>query len=142
MTNDIVPMPAAAESDQTGEAETAKQQDTNGGQQDQGGGPRKPPIPDTNACLAALAQIPGMVAFKLLTPAQGNAMRASLEAILRQHNWIATRAGHSEGGIATADLMELAKRDPQVLNMLVPILTEEQIALVMKTTKDGGHGKT
>jgi hypothetical protein len=142
MTNDIVPMPAAAESDQTGGAETVKQQDANGRQQDQGGGSRKPSIPDPNACLAALAQMPGMVAFKLITPAQSNAMRAPLEAILRQHNWTATRAGQSEGRIANVDLMELARRNPEVLNMLAPVLTEEQITMVMKTTTDGSHGKT
>ena len=110
--------------------------------QGQGQGPGNSKVPTVSECLASLSQIPGMVALKLITPAQANAMRGTLEAILRQHNRSGTRAGQPEGNVQSMDLVDLAKRDPQVLNMLETILTDQQITMVMKATKDGGCGKT
>ena len=110
--------------------------------QGQSQSPENSKVQTVGECLASLSQIPGMVALKLITPAQANAMRGTLEAILRQHNRSGSRAGAPDGSVQSTDLVELAQRDPQVLNMLETILTDQQIAMVMKATKDGRCGKT
>ncbi len=92
------------------------------------------PIPDTQECLRALAQLPGLIAIGILKPAQANAIRANYQEILKQHEKSQTRAG--EAGLSNADVLELARQNPDILSMLEPILTQEQIALVLKDGAD------
>ena len=142
MTGNVDSEVAAAGADAVRAGKSGNDRRAEESSQGQNQGPGNSKVPTVSECLASLSQISGMVALKLITPAQANAMRGSLEAILRQHNRSGTRVGATEGNIQNMDLVDLAKRDPQVLNMLETILTDQQIAMVVKATKDGGCGKT
>lgn len=89
-------------------------------------------------CLIALASLAGAVAMGLLKPAQANSIRASYTEILRYHQKNETRSDRN--GLADADVMEIMRKDPKMFSMMEPFLTDEQIDLVMKNAKDGGHG--
>lgn len=86
-------------------------------------------IPSAEACLAALAQLPGLVALKYLTPAEANAVRGVYQAILQHHQ--KARAASIQPGIADADLLEIARANPEILSMLEPLLTDEQMDLIL-----------
>jgi hypothetical protein len=95
-------------------------------------------IPSAEDCLLALASLAGAVAMGLLKPAQANAMRANYAAILSYHQQNESRSDRN--GMADADVMEIMRKDPKMLSVLEPFLTDEQIDLVMNSAKDGGHG--
>ena len=100
---------------------------------------KRGPIASMEDCLIALASLAGAVAMGLLKPAQANSIRASYTEILRYHQKNETRSDRN--GMADADVMEIMRKDPHMFSMLEPFLTDEQIDLVMKNAKDGGHGK-
>ena len=95
-------------------------------------------IPSIEDCLIALASLAGAVAMGLLKPAQASSIRASYSEILRYHQKNETRSDRN--GMADADVMEIMRKDPKMFSMMEPFLTDEQIDLVMKNAKDGGHG--
>ena len=104
-----------------------------------GGGPQKGRrILDEKGCLEALTQLPGMVALGYLKPAQANAIRATYSDLLQHHQRAKAREEDRQT-LPDATLRELARKDPQLLNMLGAILTDEQIEMIMKDTKDGGN---
>ena len=85
-------------------------------------------IPSAEDCVAALAQLPGLVALKYISPAQANAARGVYQAILKHYQQ--ARAASAQPGIADADLLEIARTHPEILNMLEPLLTDVQMDLV------------
>jgi hypothetical protein len=87
--------------------------------------------------LRALAQLAGLVALGVLTPAQANSIRASYREILQFHLKSQSR---DPKGLSNADVLELMRKDPRILSMLEPILTEEQVAMVMKGAKGDRGG--
>jgi hypothetical protein len=99
---------------------------------------RRTSVPTVVECLGQLASLPGLVALRMLTPAQSNAIRASLNDILQHHE--RAKSSHQRSAIADADILDLMGRDPRILNMLEPLLTDEQIAMFAQQTKgrDGG----
>lgn len=94
------------------------------------------PIPDLETCLRAIGQLPGLVALRLLTPAQANAIRASYREILQHHQQSVNRS--SQNGISDASLLDLARQRPEIVSMLEPLLTDDQIDLVMKAREGDG----
>lgn len=96
-------------------------------------------IPSLEDCLFAIASIAGAVAMGFIKPAQANTIRASYAEILRHHQKNESR--NNRQGLADADVVEMMRKDPQMFSMLEPFLTDEQIDLVMKNAKDGGHGQ-
>jgi hypothetical protein len=72
-----------------------------------------------------------------LKPPQANTIRASYREILQQHK---AKAREAEKGLSNANVMEVLRKDPQLLSMLEPLLTAEQVAMIMKATHDGGNG--
>jgi len=105
-----------------------------------GDGPSSRGIPDADACLIAMAQLPGLVALKVLKPAQANSIRAAYRDILQHHQKNAPRDGEKRS--TDVDVLELARKDPHIFSLLEPILTDEQIKMAMHDAKDGGGGKT
>ena len=77
-----------------------------------------------------MAHIAGMVALGMLKPAQANAIRASYREILQHHQ--RTQSLNQSGAIADMDVLALMQKDPSILNMLAPLLTAEQLAMVME----------
>jgi len=94
-------------------------------------------IPSKEACLAALAQLAGAVALGLLKPAQANAMRTNYVEILRHHQRNESRDDRQ--GIANEDVVELMRSNPQAFSILEPFLTDDQIDMVMRGSRDGKH---
>lgn len=86
-------------------------------------------------CLAGLSQLPGLVALKLVKPAQASAMRGPFNDLLRHHE----RAGRSGGDpvLVDEDLLSLAREKPELLNYFAPVLTPEQLALVTRQVTGG-----
>ncbi len=95
-------------------------------------------IPSLEDCLFAFASLAGAVAMGVIKPAQANTIRASYAEILRYHQKNESR--NDRNGMADADVMEIMRKDPKMFSMMEPFLTDEQIDLVMKNAKDGGHG--
>lgn len=89
-------------------------------------------IPTVEECLAALMQLNAAVALGIFVPSQANAIRANYTEILRHHQ--KTSGNADRKGIATADVMELMRKDPKVLSIVTPFLSDEQVAMIMKNS--------
>jgi hypothetical protein len=132
MASKMLPGPGPDEPDETGHANARGKAR---GERSPGGGQRrraKRPPPSVDDCLAALAHIAGLVAMRLLAPAQANSMRAIYHEILAYHQGKAQRAE----ALSNAKVMEILHRDPALLNALEPLMTDDQIDMVMKAEDD------
>lgn len=99
---------------------------------------RKPGIPSEEDCLRAIAQAAGLVAIGLLDASDANAIRAAFRDILQYHR---SRAKEAEKSISNADVLELLRKDPSLLSLLEPLLTQEQIEMITRSAKNGGQGE-
>lgn len=102
-------------------------------------GAKQRSAPDTDDCLAALGQLPGLIAMGLVTTAQANAIRGVYSTILQQHH--RTRSGRDQAQLADADVMAILRENPSMLSMLAPLLTDEQIAAIMEDSEGAEDGQ-
>jgi hypothetical protein len=142
MSNLMLPGPSGSEADGADARDPHGDHDHD--QRDprgQDGGYRrgKSRIPKTDECLKALAQLPGLVAMKLLKPAEANAIRAAYREILQHYQ--KEHAREDRRRLSDADVLDLMRKDPKILGMLEPLLTDEQIAMVMNGAKDGPNAE-
>jgi hypothetical protein len=86
-------------------------------------------------CLAGLSQLPGLLAMNMIKPGQANAMRGAFRDVLQFHLQ-ANRSGAADG-LPDEDLLALLRKTPEMFSMLEPLLTDEQIDLVMKRATGG-----
>jgi hypothetical protein len=135
MSNLMIPGPGGAEPEKTGD------EDTHGSSRDNGSArgrqqchPPKPSIPSPEDCLRAFAQIAGLVAMGILKPAGANAIRSAYREILQHHK---AKAKEAEKSLTNADVMDLLRKDPKLLNLLAPLLTSEQLDMVMNAGNEG-----
>ncbi|MBW3596972.1 MAG: hypothetical protein KY475_06820 [Planctomycetes bacterium] len=91
-------------------------------------------IPTAEDCLDAMARLPGLLTLGVLNSAQVNAIRAIYAGILQYHQ--RSQARDERQGISNADVIELMRSNPAILSMLEPLLTDEQIAMVMDDVRD------
>ena len=71
---------------------------------------RKPlPMPNRATCLAQLGQLTGLIAARAVTPAQGNAIRATLDSTLNHLRHEETL--RAKAGIPNPDLLELLRTE-------------------------------
>lgn len=96
--------------------------------------------PDTEACLTALGQLPGLIVMGLVKTAQANAIRGTYATILQEHH--RSRTGREQPKLDDADVMKILRSDPSLLSMLESLLTDEQIATLMEQAGDGDDGET
>ena len=140
MANFMIPAPGEAEPDRPGKEQTQGNDSGDGTRgHRQSRSARKPPIPSEEQCLQALTQLAGLVALGLLKPAQANTIRGTYRDILQHHK---SKAKEAEKGLSNADVLGLLRKHPEILSLLEPLLTEEQIAMVMKEVGGGGDGET
>jgi hypothetical protein len=104
-----------------------------------GGGEKRRSYPDEEQCLAAIARLAGLVAMGILTTSRANAIRASFVEILRWHR--ATRGSREQQRLDDADLIGLLRTNPELLAMLEPLLTEDQIDMLTREA-DGSEEQT
>jgi hypothetical protein len=81
-------------------------------------------------CLAALTRLVGLIAMGMIKPAQANAMIATINALLRQHQTAGDRNDHPT--LSDDDVFQVFNDSPETFNLLSPFLTDEQIDLVMR----------
>ena len=88
-------------------------------------------IPTTEEIYQLLMRLNGLVALGLVAPARANVIQRGLKTILDGLSRERREAGHVE---AQQGLAELCRRNPEMLRMLEPFLTDEQIAWVLEGT--------
>lgn len=87
-------------------------------------------------CLKQLQDLSGLVAIGVMAPSRANTIRANLKETLTYHR----RNQSSPDGqkLPDADVLKLARENPEYLSMLEPFLTDEQLDIVMR---DAGPGE-
>lgn len=95
-------------------------------------------ILDQQQCLTGLSQLPGMVALGLLKPAQANSMRGAFKDLLDHHREDRQSAS---GAVATDDVIAAVRRNPALLTLFEPMLTDQQFELVMNAVQGAPHGE-
>jgi hypothetical protein len=105
----------------------------NGGQRWDG----RPNVASAEQCLAALTQLPGLVAMGLLTPAQANSMRATFATILQHHQKSQNAPTPAR---ATPEVVQAVRNHPELATLLESLLTDEQLEALLKEARDCGDG--
>jgi hypothetical protein len=90
-------------------------------------------IPSENDCLRAIIQVGRLAALGLLKPGVANAVRNSFREVLQHYRGKAKETGKN---IADADVLDLLEKDPRLLNLLEPLLSNEQVDMIMR--RSGG----
>ena len=93
-------------------------------------------IPTEKECLAAIARVAGLVAMGILKPAAANTIRSSYRDILQHYK---AKDQEAEKNLADSDVLEILARDPVMLSLLEPLLSQEQIEMIMN--RAGGSKK-
>jgi hypothetical protein len=139
MSTLMIPGPGGAEPEKTGNEQAQGNSSghgaSNGGSDYHRPHAKKPGIPSESDCVLAIAQVAGLAAMGLLKVGQANAVRAAYRDILMYHKG---KAKEAEKSLSNSDVMELLRKDPKLLNLLAPLLTSEQLDMVMKA----GSGDT
>lgn len=95
---------------------------------------------DVQKCLEALSQLPGLLMIGYVRPAQANAIRSTLETILRHYRQ--TGSTRSELAPKDIDIMSILRTHPELVSLFESLLTDEQLEAVMKEAKDGDDRET
>jgi hypothetical protein len=90
---------------------------------------KSPDIPSEEECLAAIAQVGRLAAIGFLKPAQANAIRGSFREILLHYR---NKAKENEQGMSNVDVLGVFQKDPKLLSLLEPLLSQEQIDMILK----------
>jgi len=96
-------------------------------------------IPSRNEIIRALGRIPGLVALKMLAPAQANAICGVYKTMLGEES--KSRAGQKTQ-ISDDNVLKMLREQPGMLSLLEPLLTNEQIEMVMKDASDDDQPET
>jgi hypothetical protein len=94
-------------------------------------------VPSREACQKAIAALPGLVAIRVLQPAQANSIRASYERILREYD---RDRSAQRAHIPDGDLSKVYEQHPDVIDLIAPLLNAEQLQLLVdkaKVRRDG-----
>jgi prophage DNA circulation protein len=119
---------SASEHDAHGDADTQRDSRAKGS---------KTQIPSRDDCMQALAQLPGLIAMKVLTPAQASAIRSTYQALLAELG----RQQGSMSQLADDQVLQILRQQPELLQILEPLLTDEQIAVVLRSDPDGASAE-
>jgi hypothetical protein len=90
-------------------------------------------------CLEGLSHLPSLLATGFIKPPVANSMCGVYRELLSHHQQ-AERAGAGPT-VENADVMALLRADPNILAMIEPFLTDDQLELIMREATDG-TGKT
>jgi hypothetical protein len=112
-------------------ADQAETSDDGSPQPRQGKGPR---IPSIDEILGMLLQLNGLVTLGLISPAKANVLQRNLRTIL---DVLQKRTRTDQHELAPEALAGLCRDNPQLLNLLAPFLSEEQMACFLNSLNDG-----
>jgi hypothetical protein len=96
-------------------------------------------IPSREDCLKAMGAMPGLVGMRILKPAQANSIRAIYDSILDQHDRV--RPGQS-APLADDDLLQLWRDQPHLIDLLEPLLSQEQLEMIMRKVRNDTDRQT
>ena len=65
----------------------------------------------------------------MFKPAVANTIRSAFRDILQYHR---SKAKEAEENVANADVLEAVRKDPKILSLLEPFLTQDMINSIMK----------
>ena len=85
-------------------------------------------IPTEKECLSAIARVAGLVAMGKLKPAAANTIRSSFRDILQHHK---AKTREAEKNLADGDVLGILAKDPMMLSLLEPLLSQDQIEMIM-----------
>ena len=91
-------------------------------------------IASVEDCLRVLSQLGSLVTLGMLSTAQANTIRSTYTAILQYHERQQsgpTRTITNEKGLA-----ELLRKQPELATLLEPLLSDEQIQMLVRGGKD------
>jgi hypothetical protein len=92
-------------------------------------------VPTRRDILASLTQLTQLVATGLISPAQSNAMRGALTAILDELPKEPQQAGTADGD--TSRLRKELRRQPDLLDAIQHLLSDEQLRELIEDEGDG-----
>jgi len=74
----------------------------------------------------------------MLTTRQADSLRGIYNTILQYHH--RQPAGKVAGSVDQSRLVEILQKNPELVNLLEPVLTDEQIDMVLQNATDGANG--
>jgi hypothetical protein len=86
--------------------------------------------------LGAIAQLARLVAMGSLKTAQANAIRAAFREILLYHR---NKSKEAEKGISTVELLDVLGKDPKLLPLFEPLLSQEQVEWILRAGDSDGE---
>lgn len=92
-------------------------------------------VPTRQECMQALGRLPGLIALKVISTQQANAIRGTYQTVLNE-----IHRSTSDGGtaaVADDNVMALLKANPDLLNLVEPLLTDQQVRDVVE--RGQGH---
>lgn len=95
-------------------------------------------VPSLEEIYSRIERVAGMIALGLMAPKAGAVLLSCLREMLKYHQNRSSPAGSSR--IPDESLFEMAKKTPEILSMIEPLLTEDQVALVMKRPEGDADG--
>jgi hypothetical protein len=98
---------------------------------------RRPPptIASPEDCLSGLSQMPGMIALGILKTSQANAIRGVYSTILGHHQ--KAKETRTDQTLDNESLLKMLRKDPAMINLLAPLLTADQIKMLIQDDTDG-----
>ena len=72
----------------------------------------------------------------LLETAQANAIRASFREILLYHR---SKTKEAEKGISNVELLDVLRKDPKLLSLFEPLLSQEQVEWILRAGDSDGE---
>jgi hypothetical protein len=81
-------------------------------------------------CLSGLSQLPGLLAMKLVAPAQANAMSRVYSTLLQYEKDEAMRS--NQAGLSQPTLIETLRKNSDLINQIAPLLTKEQFDYLVR----------
>ncbi|MFZ1008252.1 MAG: hypothetical protein WAN65_15535 [Candidatus Sulfotelmatobacter sp.] len=108
--------------------------------QAQSGGKARRRIPSAEECLELLGKLSGLVILGVIRTNQATAIRGALRDILAYHQ--RSTGGSQAGAGVDSRLLEMLPNHPELMNLLTPFFSDEQVALLMKGATDGNQPQT
>jgi hypothetical protein len=94
----------------------------------------RPRIASEENCLAALTQLGSLATLGMLTTAQVNAIRGIYSTLLQYHQRQQSGPARTVGN--EQELVRQLRKNPELANLLEPLLTKEQIEMLLRGDMD------
>lgn len=96
-------------------------------------------VPTREECLRKLAQLPGLVAMKIISPAESNAISRSLQVILAE---MRTSQSTGTSHVMNEQTLQVLRDHPDLQELLEPLLSDDQIDQLMRDVTDDAEPET